>query len=226
MIFLILVFAVCCIPSGAHETFLEHFQQNLKERQEVSPTYGSLDPFPIRKILEWDDPLFRVYFSLDATLSGFTNYQIHQAVLTPDLQLKLNVTLEDSSCTGSYNLNSTIYKVLPLNGNGDILIKLQKLTVYLESQVAVINGTTRMLYYHMDYGFNTFQVDVSGLLGSPEVGAVMERFIADLLPNLLSSKKQRIVAIVNNLAMTKGNSFLKGATLKTFIEIIKSLVVY
>lgn len=221
-IFIHTVFTICGVCSCTEGNFLENVLLNLRENH----SDNDFDPFPIKKIFEWDLPLLKLHLSLDTSLSGFMNYEIHQAKVTPDLKLSLNATLGDVTFDGSYNMNGTYYKIIPVNGNGNIYIRLKKFTIYSDMQVAPNNGSIKVLYFDMDYNFNSFEVSVSGLTGESDVGQVIENFVKDLVPITLNKKREQIISDVKKLTMTKGNDYLKHATLKTFIEIIKAVFIY
>lgn len=63
---------------------------------------------------------FRLLLGLDVFEQGISDYTIQEAILTPDLELKINITLEDAKVTGSYSSKGIYYKIVPLNGGGPL----------------------------------------------------------------------------------------------------------
>jgi len=134
-------------------------------------------------------------------LATFETQDLHVDLLK--LHLDIHLTLPKLRGDAVYSLDGSIFNLLPLYGDGDMLLELNELSIDVQGGLLITaDGFLQVSGLEMDANFQSANLHLDNLLGGEDFGENINNLLTAFAPAIWNEFKDEVFKEVNE-ALTK-----------------------
>ncbi|CRK91675.1 CLUMA_CG005324, isoform A [Clunio marinus] len=156
-------------------------------------------------------------FRIDG-LDGFRINDVRLSLLT--MRFVFDFIWPNVRFTGWYNLNGRFGGLVPIFGQGNFVLEPRNFRASGFAQIRFLGSNNNLNVTDMDVRLNlpSLQMNVQGILGGGDLGAVINKVAQDLVPSLIRTFENELSDLMSNLLIPRINPFLNNLTLDDIIN--------